>query len=475
MPVSALPPFSRRAPLPSPGRPTRRALFRSAAGVGLAPTVLAAACGAPGPSVPGTDGKPVAATAAARLLWQVRGTPTYPELVKWGLDQFRQQHPYVTVETTTQNVGDVEKTLTMMVAGEGPDIFHAWGHRMWQYAAKGQMVNHNQLVRDLKKADVDDFVDFQWKGLVIPGTNFRFGMPTYINMVVLYYNRTLFQKRGHKEPTADWTHDDYASMLKLMTFQDGEKKVWGGWVQAANFDRFQAHVLMHGGHVVDPRDTKKSALHEAPAQQGLEWLRARYWEDQTLAPLEDARRPGQPGRFEAFSGGHIATLEDGMHGFQGVVKAMGNQEWNIAHVPKGPARRAVLGTTDSWALWKNTKAKDAGWELLKFMTSREWYEQQARIDGTIPSRKSALDSWVKANQEQWPSTHTVNYRVVTDALTTLNYPTVDEIFLCQAEALGVVQPALDALYKTGTKPASVFAEVRTQLDAAAGSCGISFA
>ncbi|MDQ3701359.1 MAG: extracellular solute-binding protein [Chloroflexota bacterium] len=222
----------------------------------------------------------------------MRSTPTYPDVVKWGIEQFTQRHPHVTVETT-QNAGDVEKTLALMVAGEGPDVFHAWRHRMWQYAAKGQMYNHNELLRDLKKADIDDFVDFQWKGLVIPNTNFRFGIPTYVNMVVLYYNKALFAQRGQREPTADWTHDEYATMLKRMTFEDAGRLVWGGWTQAANFDRFQAHVIMYGGHVVDPKDLTKSVLGEAKAQQGLEWLRARYWQDRSFAPLDDALRTGQ--------------------------------------------------------------------------------------------------------------------------------------------------------------------------------------
>lgn len=336
------------------------------------------------------------------------------------------------------------------------------------------MYNHNELLRDLKKADIDDFVDFQWKGLVIPNTNFRFGMPTYVNMVVLYYSKSLFAQRGQKEPTADWTHDEYATMLNRMTFEDAGRPVWGGWTQAANFDRFQAHVIMYGGHVVDPKDLTKSVLGEAKAQQGLEWLRARYWQDRSFAPLDDALRSGRPGRFDAFYQGAVATLEDGMHGFQGVAKAMGATEWNIAHLPQGPARRATLGTTDSWALWKGTKAKDAGWELLKFITGKEWYEQQARIDGVIPSRKSALNSWVTAMKEKWPEARNVDYRVVTDALNTMNYPIVDEIFLCQTEALQILQPALDAVFRTGQRPVSHFAEVKPQLDRAAGSCGISF-
>lgn len=238
---------------------TRRGLLRGGAAAGL---LAAAACGplrpAEGPAKPAT-------TQPVKLLWQIKyNNQTYRQLAESAVGEFRKKYPNATIELMGDE-GNVEKTLTVMVAGEGPDVIHSWGHNFWQYAAKGMVYNHNELIRDYKKADIDDFVDFQWKGFVIPTTNFRFGMPMYINMMVLYYNKSLFAKRGQREPTGDWGRDEYAQMLKQMTFQDGAQKVWGGYIPAANFDRFQGHVLAYGGNVVDPKDLTKSALHTPQA------------------------------------------------------------------------------------------------------------------------------------------------------------------------------------------------------------------
>jgi multiple sugar transport system substrate-binding protein len=455
--------------------PTSRLSRRRVLGAGASGTmaILAAACG---PQPAGQTAPRAAMTQPFRLLWQIRTTPGYDELVKWGIEQFKKQYPNATVDTTL-DAGNVEKTLTLMVAGDGPDVFHGWGHVMWQYAAKGQMYNHNDLVKDWKKADIDDFAEFQWRGFIIPTTNFRFGLPTYINMMVLYYNRTLFQKRGQKEPTVDWNHDDYALMLKQMTFQDGATKVWGGWIPAASFDRFQNHVLMFGGHVVDPKDLRKTQLDTPQSQAGLEWMRARLWADQTLAPLAGDRRTWQPNdQWNGFYQGAVATLEDGMHNFQNVARNMTAADWDIAHVPKGPAsaggKRAVLGTTDGWALWKGTKVKDQAWDLMKLITGKEWFDQQATLTGLIPSRKSSLETWVKVTRERWLAGKNVNLKVVTDALTVMNYPTVDEIFLCQAEAARVIGPALNAVFRDGEKPVTYFRDIKAELEQAAGSCGI---
>jgi ABC-type glycerol-3-phosphate transport system substrate-binding protein len=296
----------------------------------------------------------------------------------------------------------------------------------------------------------------------------------YINMGILYVNKSLFQKRGQKEPTADWTHDDYATMLRQMTFQDGDRKVWGGHIPATGFDRFQTHVLAFGGHVVDPKNLTRSVLDSREAQQGLEWMRARIHQDQTLAPEDPARRTWQPtGSQDGFEQGSLATMEAALGSvFLRAARNQANVTWDLAHIPKGPARRAALGTTDGWALWKGTKFKEVAWELVKFATTNPFYDMQSKIEGRVPSRKSALDSWVKIVREQFPSTQNVNLKVITDALTTMNYPTVDETFLCQTEALQVLQPALNEVYRAGAAPVTLFRDIKPQLDEAAGRCGL---
>ncbi len=446
---------------------TRRQVLGGLAG--SAALVAAVGCGAPKASEGGTG----PSTAPAKLLWQTKSPDTYKKLAAWAIDEYRKTHPNVTIDTMGDD-GNVEKTVTAMVAGLGPDVILSWGYNYWQLAAKGQLYNHNELIKDWKKADVDDFIDFQWKGFVIPGTNFRFAMPMYINSMVIYYNKSLFQKRGQKEPNADWTLDEYATMLKQMTFQDGDKKVWGGYMPATAFDRFQNHVLMYGGHVVDPKDLTKTQLDQQPAQQGLEWMRARLWQDQTLAPIDSAKRTWTPnGPEDGFEQGAVATEEAALGSvFLRMAKNAANVNWDLTHIPKGPVRRAALGTTDGWGLWKGTKAKDQAWDLIKFITTNRFYDEQARAEARLPSRKSALDSWAKIVRETYPYTNNVNLKVIIEQMTTNQYNSVDEIFLCQTEVQPVVQSALDQVFKAGTAPVTLFRDMKGQIEEAAGRCGI---
>ncbi len=458
------------ATLPAEQRPavlTRRML----AGLGLG-GALAGACQ---PGQRGGAGEQPRELKPVTLVWQIRGGPggNYEKLATDAMQQFRQKNPHITVEFVF-DAGNVEKTLTMMVAGTGPDVFHGWGHVMWQYAAKEQMINHNEIVRDFKKADLDDFMKWQWDGFVIPTTTFRFGLPTYVNMMVLYWNRDHFRQLGQAEPTVDWGHDEYAAMARRLTRREGDKQIYGAWIPMTAFDRFQNHVLMFGGHVVDPKDLTKTLLHEPPAQTALEWMRARQWDDRTFLPIRSDLRPlPDKNQWDHFYLGHVSTLEDGMHNLRGVAQNM-TMDWDIAHVPKGPVRRAVLGTTDGWAIWSGTKAREAAVELLKFITSVDYYKMQATYELLIPSRKSVLDHWITTAREQFPVLQKVNLKVVKEALVDMGYPTPDEIFLCQAEAAQVIGPALNQLYRDGTATPRIFQDIKDQINQAAGSCGVRF-
>lgn len=453
---------------------TRRAQLRllGAGPAGVAAAMALAGCGT-GPRVP-TESKG-AALQPAKLVWQVRGGPTYEQLVKEAIALFRQQQPQITIDTVL-GAGNNEKTLTTLVAGDGPDILQSWPPNIWELAAKGQIQNLNELTRDLRKSDVDDFVKFQWEAVVIPTTSFRYGLPTYVDMDVLFYNKQLLRQRGVREPTADWGRDEYAAALKQLTFTDSAtgNKVWGGYKPANGFIRGQNLVTMFGGHFVDPKDLTKTQLHLPEAQRGLEWARVRLFDDQTWAPLDPARRTWQPNTpRDGFLQGVIAMYEEGMYQLQRIAQGM-EAEWEIQHIPKGPAKRTGLGDTDVWSMWRQTRARDAAWLLLKFITTPPFYEMQARHDLLIPSRKSVLETWVKVVREKFAALTKVNLKVITDALTTMGYPTPTENFLCQSEAGKVVNPALNQIFRDGTARPLLFRDIRDQIDAAAASCGFSF-
>jgi multiple sugar transport system substrate-binding protein len=452
-------------------RVTRRWHLRQWAAAAAA--LALGACGGASTATPEGAGK--ATGTPAKIVWQIRGGATYEELVKAMLPAFQQEHPSITLDYAASGAGNNEKTLTLMVAGEGPDVLQSWPPNIWELSAQGQVQNLNEYTRDLKKADLDDFVKYQWETVQIPTTNFRYGLPTYVDMDVLFYNKTLFRQRGAKEPTAEWGRDEYAAALKQLTFTDtGGARVYGGYKPANSFVRGQNMVTMFGGNLVDPKDLAKSQLDQPAAQQGLEWARARLFDDQSWAPLDPAKRDWQPNSpRDGFLQGRIATYEEGMYQLQQMATGM-QVEWDIQHVPKGPAKRTALGDTDAWSMWKNSKAKDASWALLKFITSRAWYEKQAEIELLIPSRKSALDFWVTAVRRRFPVLEKVNLKVVTDALTTMSYLTPTQNFLCQTEAGKVINPALVQIMRDGTARPILFRDIKAQIESAASSCGASF-
>jgi hypothetical protein len=109
-------------------------------------------------------------------LWQFQETtPEYAQFAQEAVAQFRQQYPQITFETMVDGNGNNEKTLPALVAGLGPDIIKSYPPSVWELAAKGQVLNHSELVKELKRADIEDFHRYQWEGMVIPSTNFRYG------------------------------------------------------------------------------------------------------------------------------------------------------------------------------------------------------------------------------------------------------------------------------------------------------------
>jgi hypothetical protein len=100
--------------------------------------------------------------------------------------------------------------------------------------------------------------------------------------------------------------------------------------------------------------------------------------------------------------------------------------------------------------------------------------KKAEIELLIPSRKSALDYWVKAVRQKFPVLEKANLKVVTDALTTMSYLTPTETFLCQTEAGKVITPALNQVMRDGTARPLLFRDLKPQIESAASSCGATF-
>jgi multiple sugar transport system substrate-binding protein len=445
-----------------------------------APSPTSAPAQAPQPTAPqaaptsGASSGSAAATPAAQtstsavsgsLRWQFRGSADDLKAAqKFVSDTFLKDHPNIklTIEPAPDNRD--EKLIAAMVAGTAPDVFESWTDNVTQFADRGQVMDVDPLVkRDYKADDLKDFYPWQWRDFVLP-SHIRFGLPKYVNVMFIWYNKDIFQKAGVKEPDENWTHDDYAEAAIKLTSKNGSNvDTWGLYYPVWSWDRYWYKIDAWGGHVVDPQDTTKCLLDEDKAQAALEWSRKLMWDDKAMAQRLLLAGAGQSfNSIDLFASGKFAMVEDGFYPFAMAKSIQKKINWAYQHTPTGPVQRKVLGTTDGFVIWKNTKAPDAAWELLKYLAGPDYQRNQVRSTGLLPVRFSVLSDWKKICIQAFPELESVNLDVGPKAME-MGYPGNRTLFKKDAEARQIITPALEKVFVSGGTPVSYFKDVAKQV------------
>jgi multiple sugar transport system substrate-binding protein len=299
---------------------------------------------------------------------------------------------------------------------------------------------------------------------VLP-SHIRFGMPKYVNVMVLWYNKDLFDKAGLKVPDENWTHDDYAAAANKLTTKNGSTvDTWGLFYPVWSWDRYWYKIDAWGGTTVDPNDNTKATFDSDQALAAWEWSRKLEWDDKAMAqPLLLATNGQNYNNQDLFASGKLAMVEDGFYPFSMAKSIQKKINWAYQHVPTGPKQRKVLGTTDGWSISKGTKAQDASWELLKFL-SGPGYQRDVLVaaGGSLPVRNSVLADWKKIVIQTYPELEQVNLDVGPKAME-MGYPGNRQFFKKDAEARQIMTPALQKVYQSGETPSSYWKDIAKQV------------
>jgi multiple sugar transport system substrate-binding protein len=439
----------------------------------IAPLVLAgaglAACAGAPPAAAPTAQESAAATppqaGGERVTIRWQDWPDWEPKIDVILAEMERQLPHIKVEFEPLGEGFEDKTLAAMVAGTAPDVTTGWGPIFRVWAEKGQLLDLQPFVdRDLTAEQIADFHKWQWDGFVSRDTKIRFAMPFYVNLIMLYYNKQAFDEEGVPYPDKNLDHDSYAEMLLKMTKKEGDKILrWGGEISPTQYDRFQVHVQAYGGHVVNPDDPTECWLDRPEALAALEWIRARLWDDNSIAQPMQLEGIGQATGTEAgpWAAGMLATQEGGM----GAIAFYANESkfpFALTHLPKGPARRATLGTTDGYAIYKGTKHPEEAWDLVLFLVGDFFQKMITETWGGIPARLSLLPSWKDTIIKTFPVLENANMDAILECLQE-GYPMLTEEFKKHAESQAIIEAALQKVFAVGDTPVDYFKEVAAEV------------
>lgn len=326
------------------------------------------------------------------------GVSTRQLLAEMLIEEFEAENPDINVEWQ-QIDGDYDvKIVALAAAGDLPDVFEAWGSMGISWADRGMLMDLGPWVeRDFSQEEIDDIIPTVWNAPVVrvgPNAGMRFGVPRYLNVVIFYYNQTMFDEFGlvHLDKLAEqgnWTWDTLVEYGQTLTTRnaDGTYRTYGLRTDDG-IGRSAAWIWAAGGQVFNfPDDPTEFMMDQEPALRGLEFLYDLRWTYE-IWPVET---PG-------FQDGGVTGMDNtpATDAIRSLETEIGNQfAWDVAPRPMGPAGRGTRTSLDLYVMARTTEEPEAAWRFVKYLTSRSAQLKHAVAQGMIPIRKSLYQDYLE--------------------------------------------------------------------------------
>lgn len=140
-------------------------------------------------------------------------TGTYVEDLQGWIEEYRKDHPNITVEVIATSWDEhTNKLSTMALAGEAPDIAEVSYGAVGTYVEMGVGVN---IADYMSKERLDDYDQNALDYMTMDNT--LYGLPLYITIQALGGNREMLEAAGadvQKIQTQGWTYEEFLEVIK---------------------------------------------------------------------------------------------------------------------------------------------------------------------------------------------------------------------------------------------------------------------
>ncbi len=356
----------------------------------------AAAAGGAAPNATGAAAAPPAAapaTSAATLRFVTNHGESDLPLFKTVLDNFRAQHPEITIDHLNIAAGEEFYTSiqTQGVGGNLPDVWYVRTFDVAPYASRNWLVPLDEYVtRDANEVKRDDFWPAQVAQMTYQGKLYT--LPYDFSDWGIYYNRTMFEAEGVPLPTDDMTWDDIFGLAERFVKKEGGNQTrWGmttfsaGWLMWGTLESF-------GGKLFSD-DFKKSLIN---SPENIQTYKKFYdMAVRGVTPLPGATPQG----VDPFAGGLVAMKSEGSWATNSTRDAVGDRfKWDVVKIPKGSTgKRFITPAGGAWGIAATSKFPDQAWTFMKFLASTESINiMVAEPVRSVPGRQSSASAWEKA-------------------------------------------------------------------------------
>ena len=295
------------------------------------------------------------------------------------LEDFNAEYPNIEVEIQPNPGGDWHtRILTLIAAGELPDVYMADSSFVPLYVESGGLMNLRPFIEDPEVGfDPDELF---YRGVYENG--FYQGDPYVLakdySTVAIYANRSLFEAAGIPLPEDGWTYDDLLDVAMQLTVDangnnaasvdfDPSDIVQYGMDHRGDWWRsFMTVIYSFGSHTVSEDGTMLDGYLNSPeAIAALEWMRDAV-HVHNVAPTANWIQGLPGGVMPMFLEGQIAMVFGMGPWFLGMLEEQPGFEYAILPMPYGPTgEKAGAVCWAGFGMSPTTENPDEAWLLLR--------------------------------------------------------------------------------------------------------------
>ena len=340
-----------------------------------------------------------------KITYMYAGGTANDEIVKAATKLFKEKHPDIEVELIyipswgTYN----DKIATSLASNTAPDVIALGVYQIGDYIRKNALLDLKGYIEsdeEFKARQDDIFPATLWDSITVDGG--VYGIPAWQNPDVLYYNKNLFDEAGISYPDETWDYDRFLEECKKLTkVENGKVTQFGTW----GLSWYWNYLWAYGADVLN-EDATRCTLDTPEAEKAFQ-----YMIDLSLKH-HVSPRPGEAGEgsnYQAFMTGKVATFVSGRY-MVPMLKDVKDFDWEIAPLPHAE-KRQTINNVIYWLVLKSSKAPEAAWKYVKFLSGPEVQRLISESGNDVPILKSVMQSDAFINPDLKP-----NEQVYIDAL-----------------------------------------------------------
>lgn len=362
---------------------------------------------------------------------------TYQESIK----EFNQAHPDIEV-TPHKEIGDnaqiQQKLLTLLAAGNPPDVIHVDTMYVQDMAKAGTIVSLSDL------EGVNQIADNIFKGvmkpLIVDGD--IYGFPVRANSIQLLWNKDLFEEAGLDPEQPPTTFDQVIEYAKKLTKRDKNDNVmvYGFETGLDKDPHWTAHAFSpvlwtYGGNY---QEDGKAGLNSAAAVKAVE-----FW-DKCINELKVSPTDRIQLGFET---GRTAMVITGEWAIKALNRDFPDLNWGFNTLPTPSEDIDPIIPLGGRALVipRGAEEKEAAWELISWVMSKEEQMRYTKNQvGLTPRSDLVDDPWFNDHRKYQQAVKDMEYVKAKSAPDILEMNTILSDAIQEAVILGKpIQESLD--------------------------------